>query len=161
MDTPLTDEMRAAAKIPVDQALRDYAEQHSDPEIQAFALARYTQGQATQEAPVDGVQQSRNPCTGNGMTMPTSFMDNPTVVPNQEYTLDRMQVAPGTQWYGLDSDGNRIVVLTYNGPADMAHAPYTLSEGIPAGSALEAQVHAILLKAEEATGQNPLRHYER
>ncbi len=160
-DTPLTDDMKSSAKIPVDQSIIDYALAHDDPIVRTFAESRYTTGQETQEAPIGGLQTSHNPFTGNGMTMPTSWLDNPTVVPNQEYTMGYTGVAPGTQWYGLDDRGNRVVVLTYNGPANMAHAPYTLSESIPPGSALEAQVNRILLSAEEATGQDPLRHYDR
>ena len=160
-DTPLTEDMKSSAQIPVDQSIIDFAMAHDDPVIRAFAETRYTTGQETQEAPIGGLQTSLNPFTGNGMTMPTSWLDNPTVVPNQEYTMGYTGVAPGTQWYGLDDRGNRVVVLTYNGPSDVAHAPYTRSQGIPEGSALEAQVQRILNQAYEATGQDPLRHYDR
>jgi hypothetical protein len=164
MDIPLTQKIRDAVKIPVDQAIMDHALKSSDPDIVLFAQTRYMVGaQKTQEMYGPHQLGKANPFTAEGATKPTKHLSMQFTIPNQEYVvpkkdaagnnLAKPEITPGTQWFSLNGAGERVVVMTYNGPD--AYAPYSMNQHLPDGP-LKTQLLQLIDDATNKHGVSPI-----
>lgn len=157
MDSPMTDELKQGLKIPVDQSIMDHALASNDPDVVLFAQTRYVVGAQDTQPLVDNAEMGKaNPFTGNGATKPTHQFFEPFTLPNQEYFVaDRSNgigLAPGTQWFSLDANGNRVVVLTYNGPE--AYQPFVMNPHLPDGP-VKDKLLELVHKAKYQNGFDP------